>query len=78
MCRYKEGWSKSKDFKAFSLVDKNKIVPYAKGIAQGWDKPSFSNKVDDPFSYGMLIEQEDDILIGIKQMKQDQDMEMSC
>mmetsp|Transcript_18243 Transcript_18243/g.32943 ORF Transcript_18243/g.32943 Transcript_18243/m.32943 type:complete len:758 (-) Transcript_18243:365-2638(-) len=72
---YEEGWSNSKDFKAFSLVRKEKLFSYDKGVAQGWDEPSFCNKVDDPFRYGMLTEEEDDILRGIKQMKQDQGLE---
>ena len=74
---YEEGWSKSKHFKAFSLVRKEAIISYEEGMAQGWDKPPFSNKVDDPFTYGMITEKEDDILRGIKQMIQDQGMEMN-
>jgi hypothetical protein len=66
-----QGWSHSKDFKAFSLIKKADLIPYGIGLSQGWDKPPFANKVDDPFTHGTLTEQEDNILKGIKLMNQD-------
>ncbi|KAL9190132.1 hypothetical protein ACHAXT_007343 [Thalassiosira profunda] len=68
---YEEGWSSSKDYKAFSLVKRGQIYPFGKGSAIGWDKPSFVNKIENPFAHGELTQQEDDLLRGIEQMKED-------
>ena len=46
---YEEGWSNSNNFKAFGMVRKEKMFAHDEGIARGWDRPSFSNKVNDPF-----------------------------
>ncbi len=66
-----EGWSNSKGFKAFSLMEKDTLFPYEHGIDQGWDKP-FAKKLENPMTYGMLEQTEDDILRGIQQMMDDE------
>ncbi|KAL7545528.1 hypothetical protein ACHAWF_008869 [Thalassiosira exigua] len=75
---YEEGWSTSKDFKAFGFVGKEKLFPYEIGVANGWLRPSFCKKVTNPFEHGMLTEEEDAILIGIKQMERDSVLPKSC
>ena len=62
-----QGWKKSNDFKAFSLIKKEDVFSYDKGIAQGWDNP-FATKIE---QFGLLTEQEDNIIRGIGQMKKD-------
>mmetsp|Transcript_16905 Transcript_16905/g.36475 ORF Transcript_16905/g.36475 Transcript_16905/m.36475 type:complete len:705 (+) Transcript_16905:176-2290(+) len=74
---YEEGWRQCKNFKAFSLVKKELIFSYETGIAQGWHTP-FSEKMMDPHRYGMLTEEEDDILRGIQQMHEDQQLPNDC
>ena len=66
-CRLTKGWRKSNDFKAFSLIKKEDVFSYDKGIAQGWDNP-FATKIE---QFGLLTEQEDNIIRGIGQMKRD-------
>ena len=73
-----QGWSRSKNFRAFSLVRKDIVFPYNQGIAEGWDNPDFANKVSDPFTFGILSEQEADILTGINLMKRDQLVPKIC
>ena len=69
-CRYEQGWSKTKGFKAFSLISKNHIFSVELAIAKGYDKP-FTAKIGDPVKYGLLTPEEDDIRRGIVQLKDD-------
>ena len=58
-------------------MKKEMIHTFETGIAQGWDAP-FSEKISDPLTYGMLTEEEDDILRGISQMQEDYKLPEDC
>ena len=74
---YEEGWSESKDHKAYSLTEEGSLVSYEDGMNLGYDKPTFYNKVLDFFD-SPLTDQEDKVLRGIEQMKIDQDLRKDC
>ena len=70
---YEKGWcfNDKNDFKAFSLVNKNTITTYELGVKRGWDNP-FSGKST------LTEEEEDNIIRGIKQMKEDAALTGAC
>ena len=70
---YQKGWSEQKDFKAFSLVAKRRIVPYHEGIERNYDK-ILAEKLDGPSKHDLLTEEEHKLLNGIELMKQDQNL----
>ena len=70
ICRYEQGWSKTKGFKAFSLISDKHIFSAELAITKGWDKP-YTEKIEDPVKYGLLTPGEDDIRRGIVQLKDD-------
>lgn len=74
---YEKGWSKYKEFKAFSIVGGDDIISYEEGIRQHWDRP-YNNKLENPVENGLLTYKEDKVLSGIKMMKKDAILPKEC